>query len=56
MTTEGRVKKEIPAAWLAVAIIILGIIAYGNALSGQFVWDDTLLILQNEHIKSPAFI
>jgi hypothetical protein len=37
-------------------LIIIGIITYANSLSGDFVWDDKMLIQGNEHIKSFAFI
>lgn len=37
-------------------LIILGIITYANSLSGDFVWDDKMLIQGNEHIKSFAYI
>jgi len=34
-----------------VALAALTIAVYANSLTGKFVWDDTLLILDNKHIK-----
>ncbi len=37
---------------LLIALIIsLGFIVYSNSLNGKFIWDDELLITENQHIK-----
>jgi tetratricopeptide (TPR) repeat protein len=42
--------KEI---YISIAlIIILGFAAYANSLSGEFLWDDGMLIKNNTHIRS----
>ncbi len=47
---EGPPKKK--AVFLSVAlIIILGFAAYGNSLNGTFIWDDKVLVEENEHIR-----
>jgi len=37
-------------------IILLGLVVYANSLSGEFVWDDNLLIKDNVFIKSWSYI
>ncbi|MBP7056304.1 MAG: hypothetical protein KBB52_05585 [Candidatus Omnitrophica bacterium] len=49
-------KLGIQTGCCVAALIFLVIIAYANSLGGQFVWDDTLLILDNKHIKSFEYI
>ena len=39
-----------------IIIIVLGLAAYANSLSGKFVWDDRDLIEENEYIKSPVSV
>ncbi|NQT46123.1 MAG: tetratricopeptide repeat protein [Candidatus Omnitrophica bacterium] len=38
---------------LFLLIVIVGLAVYGNSLSGEFLWDDNVLIVNNPHIKSP---
>ena len=35
-----------------ILIIILGFAVYGNSLSGTFIWDDNLLVKNNEDIRN----
>ncbi|MEO8027864.1 MAG: tetratricopeptide repeat protein [Bryobacteraceae bacterium] len=42
--------KRIPA-WHFAAIILICILAYGNSLSGELVWDDEVQIAQNPVIR-----
>ena len=38
---------------VAIAIIILvGLTVYFNTFANQFIWDDDLLIIRNEYIRS----
>src|SRR5712692_2756020 len=37
--------------WRATAIVIAGCLAYSNSLSGPFVFDDTLSIVENLQIR-----
>ena len=39
-----------------ILIIILGFAVYGNALNGEFIWDDEHLVKDNVYIKSPSHI
>jgi tetratricopeptide (TPR) repeat protein len=49
----GPVVTEAPSAiyWRAVAIVIAGFLAYANSLSGPFVFDDRLAIVENPSIR-----
>lgn len=38
-----------------LSIIIFGFIAYGNSISGNFVWDDDFLVKENSFIKELNF-
>jgi tetratricopeptide (TPR) repeat protein len=54
---EGRARKasRLPAGriWLAAAAIVAaGLWAYANSLSGAFVFDDTLAIVENPHLTT----
>lgn len=41
-----------PAAWGLVAVIVAaGALAYANSLSGPFVFDDTVSIVENASIR-----
>ena len=42
---------EPAAAWLAVALVTAGFLAYANSLSGPFVFDDQLSIVENASIR-----
>jgi tetratricopeptide (TPR) repeat protein len=35
-----------------IFIIVLGFVAYGNSLDNKFVWDDEILIVNNDYIKN----
>lgn len=48
--------SRIPNFVFVLFVVILGLVAYFNSFSGQFVWDDTLLIAGNQHIKDARFI
>lgn len=39
------------SAYLVLGLVFLAVLAYANSMTGKFVWDDTLLILDNKHIK-----
>ncbi len=40
----------------ALAIILLGLIAYANTFDGEFVWDDASSIQAHQHVRSPGQI
>src|SRR5262245_3610751 len=37
--------------WAGAGIVLAGLIAYSNSLSGPFVLDDSLSIVSNSHIR-----
>ena len=40
----------------ALAVLLLGTLAYVNTFDGEFVWDDASSILLHQHVRSPAKI
>jgi len=50
-----NLSKTIPFLSFAL-IIILGFIAYGNSLHGQFIWDDDKLIKENVYLKGVSHV
>ena len=40
----------------AILIIILGFTVYSNSFDNEFLWDDTILIIDNAHIKDTKHI
>ena len=42
---------QTPVVWLAVALVTAGLLAYANSLSGPFVFDDRLSIVENASIR-----
>jgi len=42
--------------WLVIVLIVLAALSFLPALSGQFVWDDTALVVDSGLIRSPANI
>ncbi|MBN3038158.1 MAG: tetratricopeptide repeat protein [Candidatus Omnitrophica bacterium] len=38
-----------------VLIALLGVVAYGNSLKGEFLWDDNFLIKENKYIKDWSY-
>ena len=50
---KAETKPDLVAVWLAAAAIVAaGLWAYSNSLSGAFVFDDTLAIVDNPHIRA----
>lgn len=47
--------KHLTALFLSL-IVIFGFMAYGNSLSGKFIWDDDILVKNNVYIRSWADI
>lgn len=47
---------KIPSFVFVLLIAALGLMAYFNSFSGQFVWDDTLLVQDSPHIKDARFL
>ena len=47
--TDKRVR---PNWWLVLAVALVGFIFYANALQGEFIWDDNILIRNNTDIRS----
>jgi len=58
----SNVQKEIGASsqlieifknpWMVLLLyVVIGFLIYGNSLNGAFIWDDNLLILENNQIK-----
>lgn len=45
---------RIPNSAVAVALLLLAFIAYGDTLRGEFVWDDASSILLHQHVRNPA--
>jgi len=43
--------SEAGRSWLAVIVIVAGLVAYWNSFDGQFVLDDYQRIIENEQIK-----
>ncbi len=53
--SENKAKKNhflIPI----LLIIILGFISYGNIINGEFIWDDLVLVQNNEFIRSWSYL
>ena len=44
------------AVLVALAVVLLGVLAYVNTFEGEFVWDDVSSILLHQHVRSPAKI
>ena len=45
-------KRKYKLNWgLILAVVVLGFLAYANALKGEFVWDDNILIRNNTDIR-----
>lgn len=42
-----------PKRWMALLVAVLAVLCYANILRGQFVFDDVLLIVDNDVIKDP---
>ncbi len=40
----------------ALAVIVLGFVAYLNTFDGEFVWDDASSILLHQHVRAPGAI
>jgi tetratricopeptide (TPR) repeat protein len=57
MTTEtkstGREESRFRRA-VVLAVVVAGLLAYANALTADFVWDDVSSILLHEHVKDPS--
>jgi len=50
---KGETPSKSPQIFLSIAlVIVLGFAVYGNSLNNGFIWDDDILIENNEHIKS----
>lgn len=41
-------------ASIALALTVLGLVAYGNTLNGGWVWDDASSVLLHKHVQDPA--
>jgi len=50
-----QIKKLTVLIHLAT-IIILGFAVYGNSLTGQFIYDDMILVKENQIITQPAYL
>lgn len=49
--------SKLPQIFLSITlIIVLGFAAYGNSLNNGFIWDDDILVENNEHIKSWSYL
>ncbi len=47
--------NELSFRWFTAAmIVLLGVFAYANTFTGEFVWDDASSILLHEHIQDPG--
>lgn len=43
---------RLPKKYILLSFIIIGVIAYSSVLNGEFIFDDEILILRNESIRS----
>ncbi len=41
---------------ILILIIILGLAVYANSINGKFIWDDEVLIRENEYIKDWSYL
>lgn len=39
---------------VALALVLIGLVAYANSFDGEFVWDDASSILLHRHVKDPG--
>ena len=44
------------ARLIALAVILLGFLAYINTFDGEFVWDDVSSVLLHQHVRDPGKI
>lgn len=50
MTEESMYKRKV--ILICLVVFVVAILAYANTITGDFVWDDEYLILNNSNIKS----
>jgi protein O-mannosyl-transferase len=56
LRSPGNRSTSAATATIAVAVAVLGFLAYWNTLNNAFVWDDVSSILIHEHVQDPAKI
>lgn len=55
MAFAPQVTAQLPSRAVAYAAIVLaGIVAYANAVPGEFVWDDVSSVILHEHVQDPT--
>ncbi|HIE43639.1 MAG TPA: tetratricopeptide repeat protein [Candidatus Omnitrophica bacterium] len=46
---------EVRSTFLSIGLIVLlGFVVYSNSINGEFIWDDHILIKENNYIKDPS--
>ena len=53
---QSSLTDNIFARIVALAIVLLGFLAYINTFDGEFVWDDVSSVLLHQHVRDPGKI